>query len=438
MIDVSFKTPRVFLPLLQPARYKGAYGGRGSGKSYFFVDLAIEKALAWPGEAGEGLRMLCVREHQNSLKHSAKSLIERRLSYYGLGESEGFKVFNGLIQTPGGGQIVFVGMKDHTADSIKSYDGFHVAWTEEAQSVSALSIELLDPTIRWEDQKRGLESELWFSWNPRRETDAIESFLRGPKGAPPGTILVEANYHDNPFFPKVLLAKIKRDKNRDYDKYLHTWLGQYETISSAVVFKNWEVREFETPADAVFREGMDFGFAEDPSVLIRCFIDGSNLYIDQEVYGKHIQTEKLPDFMRGIPGANFWPIVADSSRPETIDYLKRHGFPNIEPSIKGAGSVEDGIEFLKSFDLIVHPRCVNTIFELKNYRFKVDKTRVDAKGNYFVLPVLEDKNNHVIDALRYACESVRRNQGTEFDYLAEGGNDMSYDIPSASEYLKRI
>lgn len=411
----------MFKPLLKQSRYKGAYGGRGSGKSYFFVDLGpIEKALAWPYEAGEGLRMLCVREHQNSLKHSAKSLIERRLAYHKLGESDGFKVFNSVIQTPGDGLIVFAGMKDHTADSIKSYDGFHLAWIEEAQSVSALSIELLDPTIRWEDQRRGLQSEIWASWNPRRDTDAIESFFRGEKGPPPDTILVEANYHDNPYFPKVLLPKVKRDKKRDYDKYLHTWLGQYETISSAVVFKNWEVRKFTTPADAIFRLGMDFGFSDDPAVLIRCYIDGQKLYVDREEYGKHVQLEKLPDFMRGIHNANLWPIVADSSRPETIDYLQRHGFPNMEPSIKGAGSVEEGIEFLKSFDLVVHPRCSNAIFELKNYKFKVDKTRVDAKGNYFVLPILEDKNNHVIDALRYACESARRYKGEGFEHESTG------------------
>lgn len=100
--------------------------------------------------------------------------------------------------------------------------------------------------------------------------------------------------------------------------------------------------------------------------------------------------------------ARKWPIRADSARPETISYMRRHGYDKIAAALKGPNSVMDGIEFLKSYDIVVHPRCRHTIDELTLYSFKIDE-----KTNE-VLPVLEDKKNHVIDALRYAVEGVRR------------------------------
>ena len=406
-MNLDIETARVFEPLLAPSRYKGAYGGRASGKSHFFAELCIEEAVAWPSVAGCGLCLLSIREHQKSLRHSAKSLIEKKLLKHGLGPSDGFRVYREVIETPGDGIIVFQGMKDHTADSVKSFEGFHRAWVEEAQTISNRSIDLLDPTIRWEDKPRGLASELWYSWNPRRETDPVDVFFRG-EDPPEDLLIVEANYHDNPFFPEVLQKSVERDKRRDFDKYLHKWLGQYETLSSAIVFKNWEVKEFNTPTDAVFRFGLDFGFSNDPAVFIRCYIIGNKLFVDQEAYGKNIPIEKLPSMMSDLKGAELWPIIADSSRPETIDYLRRHNYPKILPSIKGAGSIEEGVEFLQSFDIIVHPRCKETIYELKNYRYKIDKDRLDREGKPMILPVFEDKNNHVIDALRYGCEATRR------------------------------
>ena len=136
---LAIDTAEVFEPLLEPARYKGAHGGRGSGKSQFFAGLEVEDALRFPGEAQEGMRLVCIREVQKSLKHSAKSLIEAKLAEYGLGERDGFKVFNEVIKTPGDGVMIFQGMQDHTADSIKSLEGFHRAWVEEAQSLSPRS-----------------------------------------------------------------------------------------------------------------------------------------------------------------------------------------------------------------------------------------------------------------------------------------------------------
>jgi phage terminase large subunit len=124
--------------------------------------------------------------------------------------------------------------------------------------------------------------------------------------------------------------------------------------------------------------------------------------VDWEAYQVGCEIVNLPDLFMSVPEAEKWPITADSARPETISYMKSHGFPRILPAVKGAKSIDDGIEFLKSFDIVVHPRCQHTIDELTMYSYKTDP----LTGK--ILPILEDKNNHVIDALRYSCEGARR------------------------------
>ncbi|MDE2078708.1 MAG: terminase large subunit, partial [Burkholderiales bacterium] len=153
---------------------------------------------------------------------------------------------------------------------------------------------------------------------------------------------------------------------------------------------------------AVFRYGADWGFSIDPSVLVRCWIDGKRLYVDHEAYMVGCEIDALPSLFMSVPDAEKWPIVADSARPETISYMRKHGFPKILPAIKGARSLEEGVEFLKSFDIVVHPRCKHLIDELTLYSYKTDPL------TGLVIPQLEDKDNHVIDALRYACEGARR------------------------------
>lgn len=229
MSKLQIETAACFSPLLHPARYKGAWGGRGSGKSHLFAGLMIEEALMWPGIAGEGFRAACIREVQKSLKQSAKRLLEDKLSDFGLGEKDGFKVFREVIETPGDGLITFTGMQDHTADSVKSMEGFHRAWVEEAHSLSQRSLGLLRPTIRWEDESRNLGSELWFSWNPERPTDPVDQLLRGAK-APKDAVVVRANWSDNPWFPKVLDAERKEDLQNRPERYGHVWEGEYATV----------------------------------------------------------------------------------------------------------------------------------------------------------------------------------------------------------------
>jgi len=150
------------------------------------------------------------------------------------------------------------------------------------------------------------------------------------------------------------------------------------------------------------RYGADWGFSIDPSVLVRCWIDGKRLYVDHEAYMVGCEIDSLPALFMSVPDGEKWPIIADSARPETISYMRKHGFPKILPAVKGPRSLEEGVEFLKSYDIIVHPRCQHLIDELTLYSYKTDPL------TQLVMPILADKDNHVIDSLRYALEGARR------------------------------
>ena len=389
MTTLRIETPEWALPLLNPARYKAAYGGRGSGKSHTFAELLIEAHIM-----DQTSRSVCVREVQKSLAQSVKRLLELKIEQMNAGAY--FEVQEAVIKSKrGDGLIIFQGMQNHTADSIKSLEGYDRAWVEEAQSLSQRSLDLLRPTIR----KPG--SELWFTWNPSQATDPVDALLRGEKPPPDATVL-EVNFDNNPWFPDVLRQEMEYDRSRDPDKYAHVWKGGYLQNSTARVFKNWRVEEFDAPADAIHRLGADWGFANDPTVLVRCHIIGRTLYIDHEAYMVGCEITNTPDLFMTIPEAERWPLVADSSRPETISHMRKHGFPKIMAAVKGKDSVNEGIEWLKSYDIVVHPRCTHAIDELTFYSYKTDP--LTSK----ILPVLQDLNNHVIDALRYACEGVRR------------------------------
>lgn len=224
MSTLVIETAAVFEPLLQPARYKGAWGGRGSGKSHFFAEKLIDDSLYEPG-----LLSVCIREVQKSLKQSSKRLLEAKLADLGLGEKDGFRVFNEVIQTPGDGVITFQGMQDHTAESIKSLEGFKRAWMEEAQTISATSLNLLRPTIRAEG------SEIWASWNARRKLDPVDLMFRGAE-RPTGAVVVCANWRDNPWFTAELEQERLDCLRMQPDQYDHIWEGGYITVAEGAYF----------------------------------------------------------------------------------------------------------------------------------------------------------------------------------------------------------
>lgn len=223
MRTLQIDTAEVFEPLLQPSRYKGAHGGRSSAKSHFFAGLLVEDHCRYPG-----LRSVCIREIQKSLKDSAKRLVEDKIKEYGL-IGNGFRILNDRIECPNDGVISFVGMADHNSESVKSLENYGRAWVEEAQTLSLRSLKLLRPTIR------APNSEIWFSWNPRRKSDAVDVLLRGPN-KPTNSIIVESNWRDNPWLPDVMRDERTDDLRIDPDGYGHTWEGEYVTTMAGAYF----------------------------------------------------------------------------------------------------------------------------------------------------------------------------------------------------------
>jgi phage terminase large subunit len=346
------------------------------------------------------LRSVCIREIQKSLKFSAKALIENKIQ--ALGVSHLFEVLTTEIRRKDGhGIIIFQGMQDHTADSIKSLEGFGIAWVEEAQNLSGRSLSLLRPTIR------APGSEIWFTWNPDQPTDAVDQFFRGDEGLPKGAIVVEVNYCDNPKLPQESLEEMAIDRARDPDYYHHVWMGGYNVKSELQVLSGkWKIDEFEPMPDwdgPYF--GGDWGFAADPTAAIKLWINDRRLYVERESWAIGLELDKIADrWMRDLPGIEQHVVRADSSRPDTINFVRRTGIPKLVGAEKWQGSVEDGIAFLRNFDqIIVHPQCPKTIEECRLYKYKTN-----AAGD--ILPAIVDKFNHCWDSGRYALSPLIKNK----------------------------
>jgi phage terminase large subunit len=382
-LEIQF--PAAFKDMPTPRRYKVWYGGRGGAKSW-----SIGRGLLLMG-VQRPLKVLCTREFQSSIADSVHALLKQQIPELELGNF--YEVQRDSILGLNGTEFIFAGLR-HNPKKVKSTEGVDIAWVEEADTISNDSLDLLIPTIRKED------SEIWFSFNPDQETDPV--YHRFVVNGRDDAMVRKVTYADNPWFPEVLRKEMEYDRAHDTDKYLHVWEGEPRKASKAQVFAGkWRIGE--TPERSeVYYYGADWGFSQDPTVLVRCFILDQVLYIDHEAYGVGVDIDMTPQMFDRVPGARDWYITADSARPETISYMAKNGW-KIRGAKKGKGSVEDGVAFLRSFkEIVVNPRCRHTIDEMRLYSYKVDRLTGDPT------PDLEDKNNHVVDALRYAVEPIIR------------------------------
>jgi phage terminase large subunit len=446
----AVQMPEVMSFLFEPSRYKIAHGGRGGVKSWSFA-----RALLLMG-AQRSLRILCTREFQNSIKDSVHQLLCDQIVLMEL--QDYYQVFNTEIRGITGTEFIFMGLKNN-ASKIKETEGVDICWVEQAEKVSENSWQILIPTIR----KSG--SEIWVSFNPQDETDP--TYKRFKTNPPPEFIdgkrycfVKETGWRDNPWFPEEL--KVEKDylARVDRDAYDHVWGGEVQRKSNSQVMHGkctvdsfapdlmlcdcgHRTEEHAPPREEMcptcgcreFKQawkgpyyGADWGFANDPVVLVKLWIMGRSLYVEEEFWRVGVELDKLPQAFDTVSGAKEHVIRADDSRPETISYLKNHkenSYPRIVAAKKGPGSVEDGISYLRSFEqIVVHPRCVHTDEESRTYKHKVDPLTGD------VLPDIVDKNNHCWDSIRYALEPlIRRRQtpGLFFVGQDEKGKAKSQD-----------
>lgn len=389
-MERAIEIPPAFGDFSRPYRYRIWYGGRGSSKSWTVARVLVAMA------ASRNLRILCVREHQNATHDSVQRLLEDQITALGL--TAWFKVWRDWITSRSGAKFLFKGLA-RNIQGIKSTEGIDICWVEEGQSISQASLDILIPTVR----KTG--SEIWVTYNPNRPEDPVHILaqrLRGDDDA----LVRQVNWRDNPWFPDTLEGERQRLLKHDPQLYEHVREGACRQQSAAIIFHDRVIFEaFETPSDARFYFGADWGFAQDPTVLIRCFVQDDCVYVDYEAYGVKTEIDALPALFLRIPGAESWPILADSARPETISYMARTGGLRIRGVEKWPGSLEDGIARLKAFrQIIVHPRCPQIGQEFRRYSYLTDPHTGD------ILPKIEDRWNYGIDALRYALSPLIRHR----------------------------
>lgn len=410
--------PNIELPgwsdfLFRPKRHKGAQGGRASGKSWTFARalclLAVNPAPLFPWLTS--FRTLCAREQQNSIKESVHHLLDEQIGLLGL--SSYFKVQDNVITSTNGSEFIFSGIKQNIT-KIKSMEAVQICWVEEAEKVSKRSIQILIPTIR----NKG--SEIWWTWNPDEESDPInQRFL---VDTPDNAIIRRVNYTENPWFSQDMRDEMEYDFKVDPETAEHTWNGKYRKKSIASIFGDkYVVEHFEPVTGRDFDEenwsgpyyGADWGFSTDPTTLVKCWIWKRDLYIEAESYGVGIENDNIgPKWKREIPECEKDEIRADNSRPETINHVRKKAHLRVEGCEKWPGSVEDGIAFIRSFErVVIKPDCKHAQFEAREYKYKIDKlTGLPTRD-------IDDKHNHIWDAVRYALDRIIKRKKSIYDAL---------------------
>lgn len=389
--------PKLIPVFLGEARYRGAYGGRGSGKTHSFALMSAVFGYRFAMAGISGV-ILCAREFMNSLEDSSMQEIKTAIAEYPF-LSAFYECGEKYIRSRCGRiRYVFIGLS-RNLNSVKSKANILIAWLDEAEDTSEVAYSKLKNTVRKKN------SEIWVTWNPERtDSPTKKMFLDTPRD---NAKIVKLNWADNPWFKDTALEQERLyDLAGDPDFYAHTWEGVCITRSDAQVLKGkWAIEAF-TPDPHTWDGayiGADWGFSTDPTTLVKAWVHDNCLWVEAEAYGVGVDYEQLPQFFSSVPDATQYTIRADSSRPDTISYMQRNGFPRIVPCVKGQGSVEDGIAFLRKFKkIIIHPRCTHTANEARLYSYKVDRLTGD------VLPILVDKHNHCIDALRYAIEPIMK------------------------------
>jgi|ETNvirnome_2_300_1030623.scaffolds.fasta_scaffold00458_3 phage terminase large subunit len=386
------RTPNGRIGITDKYSYLFSYGGRGGGKTDFLCE-----ALPLIGTQ-EPVKILCVREFQNSIDDSViAGLLEKMDEHF----PNFYRRVGNEIRGKNGTLFSFRGIGRNTL-SLKSLKGYKYCWVEEGDAISAFSWDILDPTIRLAD------SVMIISMN-RNNEDSVLDRLFIQNEPPPRTNIVKVNYTDNPFPIPKLIEKAEHCRKANFKAYQHIWLGELNKIDEAEVFHGkWRTEKFETPEDAIFYHGVDWGFGAHPTAIVRCYIKENTLYIDKAGYYWRSDLEDLPElFIKDVPTSKTWRIIADSANPAEIRYIRNKGF-----DVWGVkkGTIESGIRYLRSYDcIVIHEDLKHLIAEAKNYKYKLDPKTGD------VLPILIKEHDHGWDAIRYALSRLIA-KGAQSDY----------------------
>ncbi len=396
-LEVQFN--EVYEFLFEAFRYKCAWGGRGGGRSWAFARALIIIA------AQQKVRILCAREFQRSIKDSVHKLLCDQVSL--LKQDAEYTIRRDGIFSRCGSEFMFAGLK-YNVSNIKSMEAVDICWVEEADKVSQDSWDYLIPTIR-RDIEHGAkkDSEIWLTFNPDLETDpTYQRFIKHP---PPESKIIKTSWRDNNWFPNVLKKEKDYMYTVDPERAAWIWEGECRSHSDAQIMKGkWIIDVFEPPYDKMGNStwsgpyyGADWGFARDPTVLTRFWVQPFNEYFDlmieYEAHGVGVDIVDTPELFNLVPGSKENIIYADSARPETINHMINKGY-HVKSAPKWPGCVEDGIAWIRSCrNIVIHERCKHMIDEARNYSYKIDKLTGD------ILPQVQKGWDHGWDSIRYGA-----------------------------------
>jgi phage terminase large subunit len=390
------KFPSKLQFLFEPHRYKVAYGGRGSGKSWGFARALLLQA------ANKPLRVLCAREIQKSIKQSVHTLLNDQIQALGLGAF--YEVLEAEIRGLNGSSFSFAGLATNTVESIKSFEGCDIVWVEEAQTVSKKSWDILIPTIRKPD------SEIWVSFNPNIDTD--DTYQRFVIDPPDNAHIVKINYNDNPWFPDVLEEERQHSLKTNPD-YNNIWEGECKAAVDGAIYAN-EIREAQennritqVPYDPMLKVHvvMDLGWNDSMSVIL-CQKGVSDLRVIGYIEDDHRTLDSYSAQLKNLPynwGTMFLPHDGQSK-----DF--KHGI-SAEEIMRKLGwdirivpkqDIESGIKLARmNFHRIYFDKSAHRLVEcLKNYRRAINSTTNEPGAP------LHDEYSHGADAFRYLCTSI--------------------------------
>lgn len=378
-------------------RFFGFYGGRLGFKSHGAAIYAILSAMTRHEIIVTG------RQYKNSNDDSTKALFQNKIRQLGL-ESAFYITKTEIIYPPTESKFRFVGLEANP-ESIRSFEGATLTVLEEAHMLRQIALDVLIPTV--------MRTPTWriiANWNCISPETPIDNLFRGANPYPK-MYSARLNYWDNPYWREETFtdtrAIIARDREANYNKYLHKWEGEYINAGETRIFNNWEVGEIRLTEKMFPQYGLDFGSRNDPNAAVRLYVDESRklIYIDKEYYAAG-NLEVADNALAAILLSPRGKVVADGSWPQTVSWLQKK-YPGVTAAKKGANSILEGIRWLQDFKIIIHPRCSNMVREANRYSWKIDVHRVTDDGMPVVLEQPEDKDNHLWDAVRYATEQNR-------------------------------
>lgn len=380
--------------------YRVVKGSRGSKKSKTTAINFIYRIMEY-----NWANLLVVRRFSNTNKQSTYT--DLRWATNRLGVKHLFKFNDSLPEItykPTGQKILFRGLDDPLKiTSITVENGILCwAWFEEAYQIETFDkFSTVVESIRGSIDDSEFFKQITVTFNPWSERHWLKPTFFDEDTKLNNTFSYTTTYRVNEWLDEVDIARYE-DLYRTNPRRARIVCDGDWGVAEGLVFENFEVKEFDwvkkLKEKQVVAHGSDFGFTQDPTTLISTIVDLKNkeLWIYDEHYQRGMLTDDIYQMYldKGLKNAK---IIADSAEKRLITEIKRKGISNLKPSIKGQGSIMQGVQFIQGFKIYVHPTCEHTIEELNTYTFDQDKD-----GNWLNKPI--DANNHLMDALRYSLE----------------------------------